>query len=196
MHVQRQPVPISERLVRLSVRIGFGKASLAGLGSAQAPNWLITNIKSVTYNMFKRMGRHALRNGIPVASSKSADSWQKRRGKRFQAFLAEIAGQKLGGPPHRASDFFSFPHHLGTRHTRLGEAHDYSVFWEFVGRNLQTPGRKPRHRRTGTAVPGESGKKQGESSRDGTASHATLSAPGEHCSSCSGIARSAAGELT
>src|ERR1700688_3631365 len=32
----------------------------------------------------------------------------KRRGKRFQAVLAEIASQKLGGPPHRASDFFLF----------------------------------------------------------------------------------------
>jgi len=29
-------------------------------------------------------------------------------GSAFQAFLAEIASQKLGGPPHRASDFFLF----------------------------------------------------------------------------------------
>ena len=32
----------------------------------------------------------------------------KRWGKRFRSVLAEIAGQRLGGPPHRASDLFSF----------------------------------------------------------------------------------------
>jgi hypothetical protein len=29
-------------------------------------------------------------------------------GSAFKQFLAEIASQKLGGPPHRASDFFLF----------------------------------------------------------------------------------------
>ena len=44
--------------------------------------------------------------GSALAMDESADARQKRWGKRFREVLAEIAGQKLGGPPHQASGLF------------------------------------------------------------------------------------------
>ena len=56
------------------------------------------------------------RFGTGIALKESADARQKRWGKRFRAVLAEIAGQKSGGPPHRTSGLFYF---LGKRTARL-----------------------------------------------------------------------------
>ena len=48
----------------------------------------------------------AIQNGTPHATKKIAISWQKRRGKRFQAFLAEIAVRSSGDPLIELLTFF------------------------------------------------------------------------------------------
>src|SRR5579872_1015268 len=83
--------------------------------------------------------------GTSIAPCYCAHARQKRRGKRFRSVLAEIAGQKLGGPPHRASDPFFFQ----TKESLRRFSQQYS--WKVVNRQQQwsatDPGRArgPRH---------------------------------------------------
>jgi hypothetical protein len=76
----------------------------------------------------------------------------KRRGKRFQDFFAEIPGQKLGRPPHRASDLFLFrPRRVASVRcvpsaSRLSNAQ--SLWWRLAWLGTELAGRRFAYRVT------------------------------------------------
>jgi len=106
MHVRRAPFPISERLAKLSNQIVFRPE-----GQPPTPWVPALGIRPIywihrAYNVIEehRWAAPELEPGLQLIKLRMLG--KKRRGKRFQDVLAEIVSQKLGGPPHRASDFF------------------------------------------------------------------------------------------
>ena len=71
----------------------------------RAPWNLTKELHSQGLSCSRRIACFHAKDWNPTCTQDICEYRQKRRGKRFLAVLAEIASQKLGRPPHQASDF-------------------------------------------------------------------------------------------
>ena len=84
MHVRRKLFPISERLVQLSDRIGFGGTPGAGVGATgKDQRMLITSLKSGAYATLPGMGRQR------------PEEWNSGCTMAKRGFLAKSDGEAL-----------------------------------------------------------------------------------------------------
>ncbi len=106
MHVWPQGFPISERIAGLSDQIGYLWLFCFMRAGECSSRWLLTICGCGGCNGLRKVASGVAGFGILNANTYVASGRQKRWGKRFQHYLADVAGQELGGPPHRASDLF------------------------------------------------------------------------------------------